>query len=425
MSGARGGPVRRVGGWCGTPCPSFVLVRAAPFSPRSASAVPSGTVRNAVLRRPSQAIALVVGTRPEIIKLSVLSGLLGERGYLVHTGQHFDDNLSDAFVRELGLARPSVRLRGVGGAPREAQFSRVIDGLGGHFAEYRPAAVVVQGDTNTAAAAALAAHFTGVPVVHVEAGLRSRDRAMPEEINRMLVGVVADVHCAPTRQAADNLLLTGVDPNAVHVTGNTVIEATRAFVPSPHDAAALLDSYGLEPDGYILATVHRAENTDDGERLAAVLTELATLPLPVVFPAHPRTRAAAERHGLLAELDRLHPIAPLGYRAFLGLAAHARLLVSDSGGLQEECTVLKKPLIVVRNSTERPEAFETGFAYLAQPGPAIGRVAEVLLGDRELAGRLAGTPSPFGDGRASERIAGLLAELELEQAAAGLAGVAA
>jgi UDP-N-acetylglucosamine 2-epimerase (non-hydrolysing) len=170
----------------------------------------------------------------------------------------------------------------------------------------------------------------------------------------------------------------------------------------------LLGSYGLEQDRYILATVHRPENTDDGERLAAVLTELAALPLPVVFPAHPRTRAAAERHGLVAKLERLRPIAPLGYRAFLGLAAHARLLVSDSGGLQEECTVLKKPLIVVRNSTERPEAFESGFAFMAQAGPAIGRMARMLLADQELAERLAGTPSPFGDGRASERIADLV-----------------
>jgi UDP-N-acetylglucosamine 2-epimerase (non-hydrolysing) len=162
---------------------------------------------------------------------------------------------------------------------------------------------------------------------------------------------------------------------------------------------------GIDPDGFVLATIHRPENTDDPARLDAILSELGKLGLPVVLPLHPRTRAAARRHGLSPALDRLHVIPPADHRTFLGLASLARLLVSDSGGLQEECTVLKRPLIVVRNSTERPESVSAGFARLVQPGPAIGDLGRELLADAGLARRLAAIPCPFGDGKASERIA--------------------
>lgn len=376
----------------------------------STSLRPAPSARLPLPRSP-RSVALVVGTRPEIIKLAVLSRLLGDGGYLIHSGQHFDENLSETFFAAFRLAPPAVRLDGVGGAGRTWQFSRILEQLERHFRNRRPDAVVVQGDTNTAAAAALAAHFAGIPVAHVEAGLRSNDREMPEEINRMLVGVVADLHCAPTQSAADNLLRSGVGPSRVHVTGNTVVEATLHSVPSPDEAARILADHGVEDDRYVLATIHRPENTDHPARLDAILTELSKLPLPVVFPAHPRTRAAAGRLGLSAALDRLAPIEPVGYREFLALAGHARLLVSDSGGIQEECTVLKKPLIVVRNSTERPEAFDAGFARLVQPGPAIGATARRLLGDEGLPSRLAATPSPYGDGEASRRIARLVTDL--------------
>lgn len=352
-------------------------------------------------------VALIVGTRPEIIKLAVLAESVPD-AYLVHTGQHYDENLSDSFFAAFNLRPPRLRLKGVGGASRTAQFSRILDQLGRHFAERRPRAVVVQGDTNTAAAAALAAHFTGIPVVHVEAGLRSNDRAMPEEINRMLVGVVADRHCAPTTQAAANLWRWGVDRAKISITGNTVIEATEASLLDEQQTAAVLAQHGVQPERYVLATIHRPENTDDPARLDAILTELAKLPLAVVFPAHPRTRAAAARHGLSSAFDRLNPVEPLGYREFLSLARHARLLISDSGGIQEECSVLKKPLIVVRNSTERPESVTAGFAELVQPGRAIGAAAARILDDEQLPAKLAATPSPYGDGLASRRIAAML-----------------
>jgi UDP-N-acetylglucosamine 2-epimerase (non-hydrolysing) len=244
--------------------------------------------------------------------------------------------------------------------------------------------------------------------VHVEAGLRSHDRTMPEEINRCVAGVLADLHCAPTPGAVANLRHDGVPAGRIALTGNTVVEAINDMLPSEQDAREIAAGLGAEPGAYVLATIHRPENTDDPGRLRAILDELSKLGLPVLLPLHPRTRAAAARHGLAAALDRLRTIPPADHRTFLGLARHARLLVSDSGGIQEECTVLKRPLIVVRNNTERPEAVEAGFAHLVPPGPVIGELGRSLINDRDLTDRLAAIPCPFGDGQASERIAALL-----------------
>jgi UDP-N-acetylglucosamine 2-epimerase (non-hydrolysing) len=349
-------------------------------------------------------VAVVVGTRPEIIKMAAVVRLLGDRAQLIHTRQHEDRELAGVFFAA-GRLSPPQTLTGVCGAPRHLQLSHMIGQLGEMFGASRPAAVLVQGDTNTASAAAQAASYTDVPVVHVEAGLRSFDRAMPEEVNRCLVGILADLHCAPTPAAVTQLGAEGVPAARIELTGNTIVEATGEMLPSAAASADIATSYGAVPDQYVLATIHRPENTDDRDRLEAILTELSKLGLPVLLPLHPRTRLAADRHGLTAALDRLRLIPPVDHQTFLGLARLARLLVSDSGGVQEECTILKKPLIVVRNSTERPEAIAAGFAHLVQPGPAIGDLGRDLIADDSLPGRLAGLPCPFGDGRASERIA--------------------
>ena len=348
-------------------------------------------------------IALVIGTRPEIVKLAPVVRMLGDSGRLLHTCQHEDEKLSGVFLAASGL-RQAQTLSGICGAPRHTQVGKMIDQLGSAFAADRPAAVIVQGDTNTASAGAQAANYADVPVIHVEAGLRSFDRAMPEEINRCVTGVLADLHCAPTSQAAANLRAEGVPQSKIVLTGNTIVEATTEMLPAEPAARRVAAGFGAEPGSYVLATVHRPENTDDPARLEIILAELSKLGLPVLIPLHPRTRLAAERHGLTSALDRLHPIPPVDHRTFLSLARLARLLVSDSGGVQEECTVLKRPLIVVRNSTERPEAIAAGFAHLVRPGPQIGDVGRQLIADERLAERLAGIPCPFGDGRASERI---------------------
>lgn len=356
-------------------------------------------------------VAVVLGTRPEIIKLAgVISGL-GERCYMVHTGQHYDDELSGSFLRDFGLPEPELLLDSVGGQSRQQQFAGIIRQLGDHFVEFPPAAVVVQGDTNTAAAAAQAASFAGVPVVHVEAGLRSFDISMPEEINRRLVGVIAALHCAPTATSAGHLLAEGVSPESIVITGNTVVEATLKMLPTERERQLLLAQQSLTPDGYVLATIHRPENTDDPDRLEAVLWSLAELDIPVVLPLHPRTEACIRRFGLEHLLTNVQVIAPLGHAAFLGLAAHARLLVSDSGGVQEECTVLKRSLLVLRNSTERPEAISAGFARRVVPDHELPHHLQDALDDHGWLARLAGEPSPYGDGSASSQIIDAIALL--------------
>jgi UDP-N-acetylglucosamine 2-epimerase (non-hydrolysing) len=352
-------------------------------------------------------IAAVVGTRPEIVKLAPVIRILGAAARFLHTGQHHDEELSGVFLAGAGLPPPET-LSGIGGEPRHVQIGRMVEQLGGMFAQRRPAAVLVQGDTNTVCAAAQAGNYAGAAVVHVEAGLRSHDRAMPEEINRCVTGVLADLHCAPTEHAVANLRHDGVPTGKIVLTGNTIVEATLGMLPGESAARQIAAGLGAEPGQYILATIHRPENTDDPQRLRAILDELSKLGLPVLLPLHPRTKAAVGRHGLTAALDRLRPIPPADHPTFLSLARHARLLVSDSGGVQEECTVLKRPLIVVRNSTERPEAFEAGFAHLVQPGPMIGDLGRTLINDQGLAARLTAIPCPFGDGKASERIAALL-----------------
>ncbi|MBO0656990.1 UDP-N-acetylglucosamine 2-epimerase (non-hydrolyzing) [Streptomyces triculaminicus] len=359
---------------------------------------------------PPRSVAVVLGTRPELVKLTDLVRLLGPAAHLVHTGQHYDEELSGRFLTELGLPEPTF-LTGVGGRPRAVQISAALAQLDALFTAEPPLAVVVQGDTNAALAGALAANARGIPLVHVEAGLRSHDRAMPEEHNRVLIDRVADVLCAATEDNRANLLAEGVADARIAVTGNTVVEAVRNQLPGERERAALLARQGLVADGYVLATVHRPENTDSAEALRAILRELgalATADRPVVLPLHPRTRARVEAAGLTDLLAPLTVTAPLGYSEFLALARHSALLVSDSGGIQEECTVLGRPLVVVRRSTERPEAM-ADFADLVEPGAAIGAAARRRLasGAQELE-RLAALPSPFGDGLASDRIVALL-----------------
>jgi UDP-N-acetylglucosamine 2-epimerase (non-hydrolysing) len=351
-------------------------------------------------------IAIVVGTRPEIVKLAPVVRMLGASGRLLHTCQHEDEELSGVFLAAAGI-RQARTLSGICGAPRHAQVGKMIEQLGAAFCADQPAAVIVQGDTNTASAGAQAASYADVPVIHVEAGLRSFDRAMPEEINRCVTGVLADLHCAPTARAVANLRAEGVPAAKIELTGNTIVEATLGMLPDENVARAIAADFGAEPGGYVLATIHRPENTDDPARLETILSQLSKLGLPVLMPLHPRTRLAAARHGLSAALDRLQVIPGVDHQKFLGLARLARLLVSDSGGVQEECTVLKRPLIVIRNSTERPESIDSGFAHLVRPGPAIGDLGRQLISDTQLSLRLAAVPCPFGDGKASERITGL------------------
>ena len=346
---------------------------------------------------------MVLGTRPEIIKLGHVIRLLGPAARVIHTGQHFDDDLSKIFFGAFGLVAPPVTI-GVGGATRGTQIGRSVAELDARFAAERPVAVVVQGDTNSAVAGAIAANANDIPLVHVESGLRSHDRRMPEEHNRVIADHLADLCCAPTETNRANLHAEAISDDRIVVTGNTIVEALRALLPDPAARTALLTKHDLTPAGFVLGTFHRPENVDDPAVLETILEQLASLPVPVVLPLHPRTRIRISTHAKLAALAaRLTVLEPLGYAEFLGLAAESAMLISDSGGVQEEASLLKRPVVVVRRSTERPEVLGT-FAELIPPGPQISKQARAWLGDvAALHDRLATIASPYGDGTASQR----------------------
>jgi UDP-N-acetylglucosamine 2-epimerase (non-hydrolysing) len=344
----------------------------------------------------TQDIAFVFGTRPEIIKLAPIVKALDQRSLLVHTGQHFDVNMSQLMLTQLGLREPDVLLD-VGGRTRGTQIGLSIVAIEELFLRRLPSVAVVQGDTNSGLAGALAANSCGVPLVHLEAGLRSFDRSMPEEHNRVLIDALADRCLTPHVSNNEQLMREGVDPHRIRLTGSTLREALLSILPNHDDRVHVLDEFRLSPTGFILATIHRVENVDQADRLEAILTELAKLDLPVVLPLHPRTRKRAETFGLSELLDQLVVIDPLGYREFVALAAECALLVSDSGGVQEEATILKRPVVVVRSSTERPEILGT-FAHLVDVGPGIGAKARELLSDLPRTLRdLESEPYPYGE----------------------------
>ncbi|MGH8872179.1 MAG: non-hydrolyzing UDP-N-acetylglucosamine 2-epimerase [Acidimicrobiia bacterium] len=352
----------------------------------------------------------MLGTRPEIIKLAHIIRILGPAVSVVHTGQHYDASLSALFIEAFGLDEPEVHLD-VGGKTRGSQIGSAVSALDVHLERNRPRALVVQGDTNTALAGAIAGNAREVPVLHVEAGLRSYDRRMPEEHNRVLIDHMGDLLFAPTQIAEKNLLEEGIPDSRIRVTGNTVVEAVLELLPAIDQRMVLLDRYGLKPAGYILSTFHRPENVDDPTRFGVVLEQLVSLELPVVLPLHPRSMARAREHGMTGLLEGIHVVDPIGYRDFLALSAESAFLISDSGGVQEEVSVFKRSVIVVRRSTERPEVLGT-FAELVEPGPEIsavaGRWGDDVTGLHE---RLAEYPSPYGDGTASDQIVGEIGAL--------------
>lgn len=355
-----------------------------------------------------QSIVVALGTRPEIIKLAPIIRHLGDRARVVHTGQHYDEGLSKVFFDAFGLAEPAYRLE-IGGETRATQIGEATKRIGEHLTDEPAAAVVVQGDTNTTVGAALAANATNTALVHIEAGLRSFDRAMPEEHNRIVTDVLSDLCCAPTEVSRTNLLESGIPPNRIAVTGNTVVEAVKTLLPA--DRAPYLDRHGVSPAGYLLATFHRPENVDDPATLAVILKELAALSLPTILPMHPRTRARVESFGLGDLLEQLRVVEPVGFQEFLALSAECAALVSDSGGVQEEVSVLKRPVLIVRRSTERPEVLGT-FAERVLPGPDIGRIVGGWLADvPAVHERLSTIPSPYGEGDAAERSVAAIDEM--------------
>jgi UDP-N-acetylglucosamine 2-epimerase (non-hydrolysing) len=354
-------------------------------------------------------IAIVVGTRPEIIKMAPIVRACAERGapfLLLHTGQHYSFELDGVFFRELELPAPHHNLE-VGSGSQAYQIAAIIHGLEPILTRARPDVVLVEGDTNSVLAAGLAAHKVGLRVGHVEAGLRSYDRSMPEEINRILTDHLADHLFAPTVRARGILLSEGVAEERIHVTGNTVVDEVlrqreRARIPG------LLERFEVTPGGYALATIHRSGNVDCEDRLRGIFAGLAdagrALGMPVLASLHPRTAQRLEALGLVAD-DAVRRLPPLSYLEFLGLHAEAALMLTDSGGLQEEACCLHVPCVTLRENTERPESLEVGANMLAGADPE-----GIVAAARTMRDRARDWANPFGDGRSGSRIVDLLQE---------------
>jgi UDP-N-acetylglucosamine 2-epimerase len=318
---------------------------------------------------------------------------------LVHTGQHYDAAMSDVFFAELALPAPDHHL-GVGSGSHGAQTAQMLERLEAVMAAEAPERVIVFGDTNSTLAGALAAAKLGVPVAHVEAGLRSFVRDMPEEINRIVADHVSSYLFAPTRTAVDNLAREGLT-RGVTLTGDIMYDALLAHAPLAAQKSRILDELALERGAYALATVHRAANTDDPARLSSIAGALSALELPVVLPLHPRTRAALAQHGV-ATGGGLRVVDPVGYLDMLALEQSARVVLTDSGGVQKEAYLLAVPCVTLRDETEWPETLAGGWNVLA--GDDRERI--LAAASRE---RPAGAPAlAFGDGRAAEVMVGAL-----------------
>lgn len=351
----------------------------------------------------------VVGARPNFMKvapvLRAFADRPGLRSILVHTGQHYDAAMSQSFFDELGIPEPDEHL-GVGSGTHAQQTAAVLVGMEAVLQKRRPDLVMVVGDVNSTVAGALAATKLQIPVAHLEAGLRSRDRSMPEEVNRILTDQISDLCLTPSRDGDANLLAEGIGPERIRFVGNVMIDTLERILPEVRDLVPRAVT-GLPAGGYVLVTLHRPSNVDDPATLGGIFRAIETLAgrVPVVFPMHPRTRKQAEAFGL--RLGGATVLDPVGYREMLALQARAGLVVTDSGGVQEETTVLGVPCLTLRESTERPITVTEGTNRLVPD-----RSTDAILEAFDLSwGKAPPGRRPEGwDGCAAERVADAVEE---------------
>jgi UDP-GlcNAc3NAcA epimerase len=352
-------------------------------------------------------VVTVIGNRPQFIKAAAVSPHLrrGHHEILVHTGQHFDDRLSAVFFAELGLPAPDREL-GIALGSSSSQTSRMLAALEPVLTEAAPDLVLVYGDTNSTLAGALAGAQSGLPVVHVEAGMRSFDRRMPEELNRVLVDHASALLLCSTEVAMTNLRQEAVAGRS-ELVGDVMVDIALAIQPRARERPDLVAAHGLVPGEYILATAHRAGNVDDPERLARLAGLLTGMPLPVVLPLHPRTEDRMRAAGLLDDLRAATNVTltePLGYFELTALLCHARAVLTDSGGLQKEAYLAAVPCITLRPNTEWTETVELGWNVLVD----LDLDAALRALDREPPAPPASPGGVYGDGHAGERVAGAL-----------------
>jgi UDP-N-acetylglucosamine 2-epimerase (non-hydrolysing) len=365
----------------------------------------------------SASLILVAGARPNFMKVAPVLRALAGRDHvpaptLVHTGQHYDEGMSDVFFRQLGIPQPTVHL-GVGSGPHGAQTARIMASFEEHVVALtpRPMGVVVVGDVNSTMACALAAVKVGIPVAHVEAGLRSFDRTMPEEINRLVTDTVADLLLVSEPAGEENLRREGIPPQRIRYTGNVMIDTLVRELAAAR-ALDMAASRGLSPGGYAYVTLHRPSNVDSPARLEALVgfLEAVARRLPVVFPAHPRTAERLRAAGLAARLESTPHVwlsPPLGYRESLGLMAGACLAITDSGGVQEETTFLGIPCLTLRANTERPVTVSSGTNTVVGSDLALAeRLVDDILGGRYKRGQAI----RGWDGHAADRVVDAILE---------------
>jgi len=352
-------------------------------------------------------IAIILGTRPEIIKLAPVIKELHRKqadSFILHTGQHYTYYLDKVFFEQLELPPPRYNLDAGSGSHAE-ETGKMLVGIEKVLQDEKPDAILVEGDTNSVLAGALAAAKLHIKAGHVEAGLRSYDRTMPEEINRTLVDHITEYLFAPTPKAKEILLGEGIPEENIFITGNTIVDAVYENLEIARGKQDTLNTLNLKPMEYLLLTLHRQENVDNKARFASILEGLegvsATYEVPVVYPIHPRSRKMMTEFGF--QPKRLILADPVDFLSFLQLESNARLVLTDSGGIQEETCILRVPCVTLRDNTERPETIEVGANILAGTSPG-----EILECSKVMLGRKKDWENPFGDGKASGRIVDIL-----------------
>ncbi len=355
----------------------------------------------------------VVGARPQFIKAAVVSRAIASfnehRGenrqiqeVMVHTGQHYDADMSAVFFQELGIPSPAYHL-GIGSCPHGQQTGRMLEGLERVMVKESPDCVLVYGDTNSTLAGGLAASKLQIPVAHVEAGLRSYNRAMPEETNRVIVDHLSSLLFCPTERAVKNLSCEGITAD-VHLVGDVMYDSLLYSLNRVEGNGEILDRLGLQPGKYGLATIHRAETTDEPGKLHALFSAFGRIGLPIVVPIHPRTKGVLEAAGIAQPAGDVCLIPPVSYHEMLALERHARLILTDSGGVQKEAFLLRVPCVTLRNETEWVETVDSGWNHLAGTDP----VAVISAARGCLEGVPPETGTPYGDGHAAEAILNIL-----------------
>tara|TARA_Y100000310_G_scaffold345688_1_gene468300 strand:- start:4953 stop:6029 length:1077 start_codon:yes stop_codon:yes gene_type:complete len=353
-------------------------------------------------------ICLVLGTRPEIIKVSSVIRACEKKNieyFLVHTGQHYDQNMDEIFFEQLKLKKPKYNLN-VGSCSPGKQIGSMIEKIEEILLQERPDVVLVQGDTNSVLAGALAANKNKIKVGHIEAGLRSFDKGMPEENNRVMVDHISNFLFVPTNDTIKNIDREGIDKKKVFVVGNTATDAIFQNSVIAKESVDVLTKFSLQKNAYVVVTAHRPANVDDPNNLKKLLDGLngvaEELQVPLIFAIHPRTKKRIEENGLVVS-QQIRMVDPVGYLEFLQLMEHAKVIITDSGGIQEEACVLKVPCVTIRENTERPETLTIGCNVLVGIDPV-----KIVDCTKTMINKARDWSSPYGDGTAGEKIVEIL-----------------